>query len=90
MYIYIYIHEQRSLVGYSPWAHKESDRTKQLTLSLSFTCISNIYELTLRTYQLDKGTKTRLKTKKSNVNIVSAIPQVLLDQKQSENGSAGS
>ena len=24
---------QRSLVGYSPWGHKESDRTEQLTLS---------------------------------------------------------
>ena len=27
-------HGQRSLVGYSPWGHKESDRTEQLTLSL--------------------------------------------------------
>ena len=25
----------RSLVGYSPWGHKESDWTEQLTLSLS-------------------------------------------------------
>jgi hypothetical protein len=25
---------QRSLVGYSPWGHKESDKTEQLTLSL--------------------------------------------------------
>ena len=25
-------HGQRSLVEYSPWGHKESDRTKQLTL----------------------------------------------------------
>ena len=24
-------HGQRSLVGYSPWAHKESDTTEQLT-----------------------------------------------------------
>ena len=28
-------HEQRSLVGYSPWGHKESDMTQWLTLSLS-------------------------------------------------------
>ena len=28
-------HEQRSLVGYSPWGHKESDMTEQLSLSLS-------------------------------------------------------
>ena len=27
---------QRSLVGYNPWDHKESDMTEQLTLSLSF------------------------------------------------------
>ena len=26
---------QRSLEGYSPWGHKELDRTEQLTLSLS-------------------------------------------------------
>ena len=26
-------HGQRSLVHYSPWGHKESDRTEQLTLS---------------------------------------------------------
>ena len=24
-------HEQRSLAGYSPWGHKESDRTEQLS-----------------------------------------------------------
>ena len=28
-------HGQRSLVGYSPWGHKESDTTEPLTLSLS-------------------------------------------------------
>ena len=30
-------HEQRSLVGYSPWGRKESDTTEQLTLSLSIS-----------------------------------------------------
>ena len=29
------IHGQRSLVGYSPWGCKESDKTEQLSLSLS-------------------------------------------------------
>ena len=29
-------HGQSSPVGYSPWGHKESDTTEQLTLSLSF------------------------------------------------------
>ena len=28
-------HGQKSLVGYSPGGHKESDKTEQLTLSLS-------------------------------------------------------
>ena len=28
------IPQTRSLTGYSPWGHKESDTTKQLTLSL--------------------------------------------------------
>ena len=27
-------HGQRSLAGYSPWGHKESDTTEQLTFSL--------------------------------------------------------
>ena len=27
-------HEQRSLAGYSPWGHKVSDTTEQLTLAL--------------------------------------------------------
>ena len=27
-------HEQRSLVGYSQWSHKEQDMTEQLTLQL--------------------------------------------------------
>ena len=29
-------HGQRSLVGYSPWGHKELDMTELLTLSLHF------------------------------------------------------
>ena len=28
-------HRQRSLAGYNPWGHKESDTTKQLTLTFS-------------------------------------------------------
>ena len=38
-------HRQRSLVGYSPWGFKESDRTEQLntahsmSLKVSFWCI---------------------------------------------------
>ena len=36
--------EQRSLVGYSPWSHKESDPTEQLTLSLfTMTYLLNKY-----------------------------------------------
>ena len=29
-------HRQRSLAGYSPWGHKQSDTTEQLKLSLHF------------------------------------------------------
>ena len=36
------IHRQRNLVGYSPWGHKESDTTEQLTLSL-FTFTEKLY-----------------------------------------------
>ena len=30
-------HGQRSLVGYSPWGHKESDTTEQLTHTHTYT-----------------------------------------------------
>ena len=33
-------HGQWSLVGYSPWACKESDMTEQLALHCHFTCYS--------------------------------------------------
>ena len=33
-------HGLRSLTGYSPWGHKESDMTEQLTLSLHFLSLS--------------------------------------------------
>ena len=32
-------HEQRSLVGYSPWGHEESDTTEQLHFHFSLSCI---------------------------------------------------
>ena len=34
---------QRSLVGYSPWGHKELDRTERLTLSLNSDTVFGIY-----------------------------------------------
>ena len=34
------IHEQRSLVGYSPWGRKELDMTKQLSTAQHSTLIS--------------------------------------------------
>ena len=36
-------HEQRSLMGYSPQGHKESDTTEQLTLS-HLSCEDSIYQ----------------------------------------------
>ena len=32
-------HGQRSRVGYIPWGHKESDTTKELTLSFHFNAV---------------------------------------------------
>ena len=32
-------HGQRTLAGYSPWGHRESDTTERLTLSLHFQCV---------------------------------------------------
>ena len=32
-------HEQKSLVGHSPWGHKELDVTEQLTFTFFFRCI---------------------------------------------------
>mgnify|MGYP000424435874 CR=1 FL=1 len=32
--VFTELHCQRSLAGYSPWSHKESDPTERLTLSL--------------------------------------------------------
>ena len=32
-------HEQRSLAGYSPWGHRESDRTERLLLRICITCL---------------------------------------------------
>ena len=33
---------QRSLVGYSPWGHKESDRTEGLTLSFTLDTVGQV------------------------------------------------
>ena len=35
-------HGQRSLAGYSPWGHRESNVTEQLTLSFSYLVFSQI------------------------------------------------
>ena len=37
-------HRQRSLAGYSPWAHKESDMTEQLKLFLTDAKIKPLWE----------------------------------------------
>ena len=47
IFLPVKFHGQRSLMGYSPWGHKESDMTEQLKLSLSnmytYTCIHTLY-----------------------------------------------
>ena len=42
-------HEQRSLGGYNPWSHKESDMTKQLTFHFhsmyqNYVCYVYMYD----------------------------------------------
>ena len=40
------VHEQRSVVDYSLWVHKESDITEQLTLTLfTFLKANNVLDL---------------------------------------------
>ena len=39
-------HGQRSLAGYSPWGHKESDTTEQLTHLLAHICPTKCWLLT--------------------------------------------
>ena len=38
-------HGQRSLAGYSPWSHGESDKTEWLTHTPSYTHMTNNYHL---------------------------------------------
>ena len=38
---------QRSLVGYSPWGHKESETTERLTLSFTFSAYKLCLHYTL-------------------------------------------
>ena len=38
-------HGQRSLVGYSPWGHRESDTTEQLTLLLRVLFLLKIIDI---------------------------------------------
>ena len=55
-------HGQRSLAGYSPWGHKESDMAEQLTLSLFFFLIPDTVRgsiLTLRSLHYIKQNKTK-------------------------------
>ena len=42
-------HGQRNLAGYSPWGHKELDRTEGLTLSLTSKTIIFFYKKTRQT-----------------------------------------
>ena len=44
-------HEQRSLVGYTPWGRKESDTTEWLNSSISYTTLLLLQYLMFTTYQ---------------------------------------
>ena len=55
------LHGQRSLVGYSLWAHKESDTTEQLTLSLSGFNSMWTENLQMFKKDLEKAEETEIK-----------------------------
>ena len=60
---------KRSLAGYSPWGHKESDRSEQLTLSLSYLIQNKLFQSELRSYQSSLHFKPRtfLSLQKSSI-----------------------
>ena len=67
------LHGQRSLAGYSPWGHKESDMTEQLTLSVSFNDgkkehikVGYIHTGSLRSYPIRYGNQLELNIKTIN------------------------
>ena len=61
-------HGQRSLVGYSPWGHKESDTTEQLSLTHSLTASSRSSHIhTLTQYLLKKRIRSKSNNKKDEM-----------------------
>ena len=44
------VHEHRSLAGYSPWSHKESDMTERLSLQAENNCTRRM-QGSLESYQ---------------------------------------
>ena len=44
-------HGQRSLVGYYPWGHKESDTTEPLTLSTRLVSTLSLFKLKYRLFE---------------------------------------
>ena len=52
-------HGQRSLAGYSPWGHKESDRIERLTLLLK-GIVPNTLQYTIKEYNFQNKDQTTL------------------------------
>ena len=74
-------HSQRSLVGYSPWGHKESDTVEQLTLrdlNNQRTCFSLILSFILRYEDSSKVSLLLLLSHVSRVRLC-ATPKVSLE-----------
>ena len=58
----------RSLVGYSPWGHKESDTTEQLSLTHSLTASSRSSHIhTLTQYLVKKRIRSKSNNKKDEM-----------------------
>ena len=56
-------HGQRSLVGYSPWGHKESDTTEQLSMHVHTHTHTHIHVLDDYRYYKEKGSRWKEKRK---------------------------
>ena len=64
-------HGQRKLAGYSPWGHKESDTTEQLSLThslnrLIYSIIQNLYDPQETALQEPISTSFEKKEKNNN------------------------
>ena len=66
-------HGQRSLAGYSPWGHKESDMAEQLTTSFSLNEREKIDSLNTINWAESQEYQAQLGTKISDPNLLDRV-----------------